>query len=170
MGLGNKIMKLAAAAGIAVFVLLPAASSYAASGEEVIKARIAFMENDLGGQWKVLAAFARNGTGSLADVEKSAKAMADLTKKIPGHFPKDTGRGNFPDDMTRSLPVIWKDAERFQKDVQRLADESEKLALLAKEGNKDAVVAMIGASGSYARTKIGCAECHDTFRGPRTKP
>lgn len=170
MRLGHKTMKLAAVASFAVFALLPVTSSYAASGEEVIKARIAFMENELGGQWKILAAFARNGTGSLADVEKSAKAIVDLTKKIPGHFPRDTGRGNFPDDMTRSLPIIWKDTERFQKDVQRLADESEKLALLAKEGNKDAVVAMIGSSGSYARTKIGCAECHDTFRGPRAKP
>lgn len=169
MKLENKILKIAAAAGIAVFALLPAASSYAASGEEVIKTRIAFMENEMGSQWKVLAAFARNGTGSLANVEKSARAIVDLTKKISGHFPKDTGRGNFPDDITRSLPVIWKDSERFQKDIQRLAVESEKLALLAKEGNKDAVVAMIGPTGSYARTKIGCAECHDTFRGPRVK-
>ena len=149
--------------------LLPMGPSHAASGEEVIKARIDFMENEVGGQWKILAAYAKGGKGSLADVEKSANALIDLTKKIPVHFPKDTGRGSYPDDVTRALPAIWKDSEKFQKDIQRLAEESEKLARLAKAGDKEAVMAMIGLSGSYARTRIGCAECHDTFRGPRPK-
>lgn len=162
------------AVGIVVAVvsgltLLPMGPSHAASGEEVIKARIDFMENEVGGQWKILAAYAKGGKGSLADVEKSANALIDLTKKIPAHFPKDTGRGNYPDDVTRALPVIWKDSEKFQKGIQRLAEESEKLARLAKAGDKEAVMTMIGSSGSYARTKIGCAECHDTFRGPRPK-
>ena len=71
--------------------------------------------------------------------------------------------------MTRALPAIWKDWDGFEKDVQRMATESEKLARLAKEGNKDAVVTMIGTSGSYGKTKIGCAECHQTFRGPTAK-
>lgn len=146
-----------------------APAAYAASGEEVIKARVAYMEDDIGGQWKTLAAFAKNGTGSLVDVEKSAKAMIDLTKKMSSHFPKDSGRGNYPDSATRALPAIWKDSEGFQKSIQKLADESGKLAQLAREGNKDAVVTMIGASGSYAKTKIGCAECHESFRGPRAK-
>lgn len=157
------------AAAIVGFTLFTIGPSYAASGEAVIKARIDFMEKDLGDQWKILATFAKNGTGSLGDVEKSARALMELTKKMPAHFPKDTGRGNFPDNVTRALPAIWKDSDRFQKDIQRLASESEKLASLAKEGNKEAVVAMIGPSGSYARTKIGCAECHDNFRGPRPK-
>lgn len=169
MRLAIKMMGLTLATAVAALTLLPVTLSHAASGEEVIKARIAFMKDDVGEQWKTLAAFAKNGAGSLADVEKSARALVDLTKKIPAHFPKDTGRGNYPDDITRALPAIWKDGAGFQKGIQRLADESGKLAQLAREGNKDAVVAMIGASGSYARTKIGCAECHDSFRGPAPK-
>ncbi len=169
MRLAIKIMGLALVTTVSALTLLPVSPSHAASSEEVIKARIAYMEDDIGRQWKTLAAFAKNGTGSLADVEKSAKALAELTKKMPAHFPKDTGRGNYPDNVTRALPVIWKESEKFQKDIQRLADESEKLARLAKEGNKDAVVAMIGISGSYARTKIGCAECHESFRGASSK-
>ena len=164
-----RIMAFVMATAVAGVTLLPMGASHAASAEEVIKSRIAFMEDELGAQWKTLAAFGKSGTGSLADVEKSARAIAALSKKIPAHFPKDTGRGKYPDDVTRALPAIWTNWEGFQKDTQRLAVESEKLANLAKEGNKEAVVSMIGASGSYARTKIGCAECHENFRGPRPK-
>jgi cytochrome c556 len=164
-----RIVGLAVTASVSSFLLLAATSTQAASGEEIIKARINFMEEDVQGQWRILAAFAKAGKGSLADVEKSAMAIANLSKKIPAHFPKDTGRGKFPDDATRALPAIWTDWSSFERDTKRLTDESEKLAQLAKAGDKDAVVAMIGESGSYARTKIGCAECHEKFRGERVK-
>jgi len=169
MRIAVKIMSFLVVTAASGVTLLPMGPSHAASGEEVIKARIAFMQDEMEGHWKTLAAYAKSGTGSLADVEKSARALVDLSKKISARFPKDTGRGHYPDDVTRALPAIWKDWEGFQKDAQRLADESETLARLAKEGNKDAVVTMIGTSGSYARTKIGCAGCHDTFRGARAK-
>ena len=42
-----------------------------------------------------------------------------LAKKIPGHFPKDTGRGVYPDHVTRSLPEIWKNWTEFEKQVQQ---------------------------------------------------
>lgn len=164
-----RIMSFLIVTAVSGVTLLPMGPSHAASGEEVIKARIAFMQDEMEGHWKTLAAFAKSGTGSLADVEKNARALVNLAKKILAHFPKDTGRGNYPDDVTRALPAIWKDWQVFEKEVQRLTDGSENLARLAKEGNKDAVVAMIGSSGSYARTKIGCAECHETFRGARPK-
>jgi len=169
MRLAIKLMVLAVAAIVSSVTLLPATTSRAASGEEVIKARVDFMDDEIGGKWKILAAYAKSGKGSLADVEKHAVALSKLAKKIPAHFPKDTGRGYYPDKMTRALPVIWTDWEGFKKDVQKLADGSEKLARLAKEGNKDAVVALIGSSGKYSQTKIGCAECHKTFRGDKVK-
>lgn len=169
MHVAVKIMGLVVVTVVLGITLLPVGLSHAASGEEVIKARIDFMKDEVQGHWKTLAAYAKAGNGSLADVEKSARALAGIAKKIPAHFPKDTGRGNYPDDVTRALPAIWKDWDGFEKEVQGLANESEKLARLAKEGNKDAVVTMIGTSGSYARTKIGCAECHEKFRGPAAK-
>lgn len=160
--------------GVALIVssigLLPAGQSYAAaSGEAAIKARIDFMKDDVEAHWKPLAAFASKGTGSLGDVEKNALVLRDLTKKLPDHFPKDTGRGKYPDKLTRTLPVVWENWDGFRAANQRLATETEKLARLAKEGNKDAVIDMIGKSGSYAKTKIGCAECHSDFRGERVK-
>jgi len=159
----------AISAAVSAVTLLQVELSYAASGQEVIKTRIDFMKDDLEEHWRHLAAYAKAGKGSLADVEKNARALANSAKKIPAHFPKDTGRGNYADEVTRALPVIWTDWDGFEKEVQRLASESQKLARLAQEGNKDAVVTMIGTSGSYARTKIGCAECHQTFRGARVK-
>lgn len=144
-----------------------AKNTHAASGEEVIKARIQFMEDKMEGNWKPIAAFVK-GKGSLADVEKHAMAIAKLANEIPKHFPKDTGRGKYPDKLTRALPVIWEDPEGFKQDTKRLIDGSETLARLAREGKKDEALEMIGP-GSYARTKIGCAECHDNFRGARVK-
>ena len=164
-----KLMGFTLATAALGTITLPAGTSYAASGEEVIKARVNFMEDDLGGQWKVLAAFAKSGKGSLADVEESAKEMAKLAKKIPEHFPKDTGRGKYPDKMTRALPAIWTNWDGFQKDVQALADRSEKLAELAKKGDRESVVTIIGKSGRYSQTQLGCAECHKNFRGERVK-
>ena len=164
-----RIARFVAVTIVAGITVWPVAQSYAASGEEVIKARINFMKDEMEAHWKPLAAYASKGTGSLTDVEKNAMALAELAKKIPAHFPKDTGRGKYPDKMTRALPAIWTDWDGFNMDAQRLHEESVKLARLAKEGKKDAVIEMIGSSGSYAKTQIGCAECHSDFRGPRVK-
>jgi len=169
MRLAARMVGFIAASAVLCGMLLSTGLSHAASGEEVIKARINFMKDEVEAQFKVLGAFAKSGKGSLADVEKSAMALVALSKKMPEHFPKDTGRGKYPDKITRTLPVVWTDWDGFQKDVQRLAEGSEKLARLAKEGNKDAVVDLIGPSGRYGKTKIGCVECHDTFRGARVK-
>lgn len=169
MRLVVKIMGFAAATAVFGSSLLSMGPSYAASGEEAIKARIDFMKGEMSDHWNPLAAYAKKGKGSLADVEKNARALVKIAEKIPAHFPKDTGRGNYPDKMTRALPVIWTDWEGFEKDVKKLAEGSDKLARLAKDGNKDAVVALIGSSGKYSKTKIGCAECHKTFRGKKAK-
>ena len=162
-------MGFVVAAAVSGGALLPAGPSHAASGEEVIKARVSFMKDELEANWKPLAAFGKSGTGSLADVEKHARALAKLSAKIPSHFPKDTGRGNFPDKLTRALPVIWTDWDGFNKSVKKFSEGSEELARLASQGNKDAVVEMIGTSGRYGATKIGCADCHKTFQGERVK-
>ena len=169
MRLAVKLLSFAVVTGVLGTMLLPAAPSHAASGEEIIKSRVNFMDDDIGAHWKVLAAYAKSGKGSLADVEKSAMELAKLAKKIPEHFPKGTGRGNYPDKVTRALPAIWTNWSGFEKDAQALADRSEKLAELAKNGDQEKVVAIIGKSGSYSKTQIGCAECHKNFRGKKVK-
>jgi cytochrome c556 len=171
MGVGQRILSLSLSMAVSASIIAtwPVAPARAASGEEVIKARVNFMEEEIGREWKVLANFAKNGKGSLADVEKSANTLIALAKKIPGHFPKDTGRGNFPDDATRALPEIWKDPSGFEKAIHHFSDQSTKLAGLAKAGDKEAAVNMIGTSGSYAKSLIGCNDCHESFRGARVK-
>jgi len=168
--MGSRVKKtMGVVLAVTVAGLIPMGLANAAEGEAAIKGRIDFMDVEVYGQFKVLAAYAKDGKGSLADVEKSAKALVNLAKKMPTHFPKDSGRGHFPDTMTRALPGIWTDWARFEKEVQRLAEGSERLARLASAGDRDGVVELIGPAGSYARTKIGCAECHDAFRGARAK-
>lgn len=154
---------------IAATLLLSTGSPQAASGEAIIKARVDFMKNDIGKNWDVLANYAKKGTGSLADVEKSANALMAAAPKIPELFPKGTGRGDYPAKLTRALPEIWMDWDGFKKSVEMLSKGSAKLAALAKAGDKDAVVAMIGKAGKYSKTKIGCSECHKDFRGARVK-
>jgi cytochrome c556 len=166
---GARFAGVVVAGAVLGVMLSPPPVLGAASGEEVIKARVDFMEHQIGDHWKVLANFAKNGKGTLQDVEQNALALADLAKKIPSHFPKNTGRGDYPDHETRALPAIWKDWPAFEQQVKQFADGSMKLASLAKAGDKDAVVKMIGPSGSYNKTEIGCAECHEKFRGPRVK-
>ena len=156
-----------AAALIPAGFLNLAGSVQAASGEEVIKARLHFMEGELEAQWKSIAAFVK-GNGTLADVEKHARAIAKLAPDIPKHFPRDTGRGKYPDKLTRTLPAVWEKPEEFKNATQRLVEGSERLARAASEGKKEEVLDLIGP-GSYARTKIGCVECHDSFRGPRAR-
>lgn len=159
-------VRTVAATFVCVIALTGLGSAHAASGEEVIKARLNFMEG-MEKHWSQIAAFVK-GKGTLADVEKNARAISKMAYDIPKHFPKDTGRGKFPDKMTRALPVVWEDPEGFQQHVKKLVDGSDTLARLAREGKKDEALEMIGP-GSYARTKIGCADCHDNFRGPRAK-
>ena len=165
----SPVVGLVVIAAVSSLTMWGTRPAQAASGEEIIKARINFMEEEIGREWKVLANFAKNGKGALSDVEKSANALVGLAKKIPEHFPKDSGRGNFPDDMTRALPDIWKDPKAFSKAIQHFSDKSTELANLAKAGNKDAAVNLIGTSGSYAKSNIGCNDCHESFRGARVK-
>ena len=167
MGLKVKFRGYVAAMAVCAIPLFAAPPSYAATGEEVIAARIKFMRDEMNALWRPIGTYGKSGTGSLADVEKNALAIAKLAEKIPDHFPKDTGRGKFPDKMTRSVPLIWTDWDGFNKEVKSLIAGSEKLAKLAKDGDKDGVAALIGNTGSYNRTGVGCQGCHDKFWGPR---
>ena len=78
MRLAARIMGLVTATVVSGVTLLSIAPAQAASGEEVIKARIDFMKDEIESHWKPLAAFVRKGAGSLADVEKNATALAKL--------------------------------------------------------------------------------------------
>lgn len=169
MRLDIKIVGLTAVIAVAAVLLVPMGSPTAASGEEVIKSRLNFMKKVVRKHFNTINAYAKSGKGTPADIEKSAIALQKLAKKIPSHFPKGTGRGDYPAKMTRALPAIWKDSKGFEKEIQFLADESAKLAAVAKTGNKDAILKQIGPAGKYSKSRLGCGSCHKKFRGGRVK-
>ncbi|MGH6913072.1 MAG: c-type cytochrome [Geminicoccales bacterium] len=135
----------------------------ALTGEAAIKARKEAMKANSKDN-KVIQAFVKDGKGSAADVVKAATDIAESSKKIPSLFPKGTGRGDFPDKTTRALPAIWKDWSGFEKAADTVVAEAEKLAAVAKEGDKDAI-----AKQAAALSKNGCGGCHKTYRGEKVK-
>ena len=150
------------AAAVAAMFLVPADSLTAASGEAAIKERKALMKN-ISKNWKPIKAYAK-GKGTPADVAKHAAVMNAEAKKIVALFPKGTGRGDFPDKVTRALPSIWNDWSGFEKVANVMVEETAKLEKAAKAGNKEAIVQQIGLTG-----KLSCGGCHKPFRGAKVK-
>jgi hypothetical protein len=83
-------------------------------GEEVIKARVSLWRMTSEGT-EAACRIWKKWTGSPADVDKHAMGLVNLAKKLPSHFPKDTGRGKFLDKLTRALPAIWDNPEGLRK-------------------------------------------------------
>lgn len=164
-----KVAGLAAVIALAVILLVPMGSPAAAGGEKIIKERIDFMKKVVRKRWKAINAYAKSGKGTPAEIEKHAMALQDAAKKIPALFPKGTSRGDYPAKLTRALPAIWTDAEEFKKATRLLAEESAKLAAVAKAGNKEALLKQIGPPGKYNKSRLGCGSCHKKFRGRRVK-
>jgi cytochrome c556 len=76
--------------------------------------------------------------------------------KIEGHFPAGT---SVEDGLkTEALPAIWAKPEEFKAAAQKLVSESEKLMMVAGEGDKGATAAQAMAMGG------ACKGCHDQFR------
>ena len=160
----TKLASVIAVAAVVAPLALSTAPLNAAGGDAVIKERIDLMRKDVLDNWKPIKAYAKSGKGTPADVSRHAKALGSAAKKIPVLFPKGTGRGDYPDKVTRALPEIWKDWKGFEKATQGLVDQSAKLAKIADGGDKDAIVKQIGITG-----KIGCGGCHKPFRGAKVK-
>lgn len=159
MSLGTAVIAV-----LAVALLLPAGAPNAASGEDAIKQRRELMKKVVLKNWKPIKAYAKKGEGTPAAVAAHAAALNKAAGKITALFPKGTGRGDFSDKATRALPAIWKDWAGFEKATKALAEQTAKLAAVAKTGDKDAIVKQIGATG-----KLGCGSCHKPFRGAKVK-
>lgn len=163
MGFAGRIATVAAVAAVAGLVLASAGPIKAAmTGEAAIKARQAAMK-DNGKNLKVIQGFVKNGKGTAADVAKHAAGIAATAKKLPGLFPKGSGRGAFSDKQTRALPVIWTDWKGFEKDAHGLRTAAEQLEKVAKAGDKDAIAK---AAGGVLKA---CGGCHKAYRGPEVK-
>lgn len=89
-------------------------------------------------------------------IAASARDINTRAAKIHTHFPAGTS----VDDgyKTEALATIWEKPEEFKAAAQKLVNESDKLAILAREGDKAAVGAQAMAMGG------ACKGCHDKFR------
>jgi cytochrome c556 len=63
------------------------------------------------------------------------------------------------DGKTEAKMAIWEKPEDFKKVLMSFVAEADKLAEVAKGGDKGAIGAQLGALG-----KNGCKACHDGFR------
>ena len=158
-----KMTVLATAIAVSGTILLGACASDANGGSAAIEQRRALMKS-ISKDFKPIKAFVKSGKGSAADVAKHAKAINASTGKVLALFPKGTGRGDFSDKETRALPAIWKDWAGFEKANKALADESAKLASIARGGDQKAIAKQVGVMG-----KLGCGGCHKPFRGAKAK-
>ena len=105
----NGLTKILAVAAIAGTVGLAgcASSGGSSDGATAIKERKALMQTFLK-HWKPIKANAKPG-GDAAAVAKHAKALNATSEQMLALFPKGSGRGDFSDKQTRTLPAIWKD-------------------------------------------------------------
>jgi cytochrome c556 len=163
MGFTARIGAVAAVAAVAGLVLMSSGTIDAAlMGDAAIKARKDAMKS-FSANNKVIQAFVKDGKGTTADVADKATAIAATAKQIPELFPKGSGRGDFPDKVTRALPAIWTDMAGFDKNAKALVAESAKLAGIAKAGDKAAITKQVAEVGKV------CGACHKAYRGDVVK-
>lgn len=158
------LIGIAAAAVAAVGITAVDIGIAESADTAVIKQRIEFMKKDVLGNFKVINAYVKDGKGTLADVEKAAKALETASGKIPALFPKGTGRPNVDEKTTRALAKIWDDWAAFEKSAKATGQHAGQLAMAAGKNNADEVKKQAGLIG-----KDGCGACHKAFRGEAAK-
>jgi cytochrome c556 len=92
--------------------------------------------------------------GDVKTLEGPAKAMARWIRQFPTQFPA----GSDKISGTKALPAVWSDPAGFQKAADTMADASDKLAVLAKAGDADAVASQVKIVGE------ACGACHRAYR------
>jgi len=98
-----------------------------------------------------------NAAGDAPDtavIQRAAQAISMSAARIPNLFPKGS-----TDPMSRALPAIWDDAEKFQQLAKDLQQQATALSNAAAAGSKS----VAEKSRTLSAT---CKSCHDQFRRP----
>ncbi len=98
--------------------------------------------------------------GNAAGVVTAGMKIAALADKVPGMFPKGTGRAELGAKATRSIAAIWKDWDKFIAANNKMKSAALAVAKAAKAGNAKAGAKGIGKT---------CGGCHKPFRGKKAK-
>ena len=164
MNATKKMFAAGLAAAFLGFAVLAAAGAVTAADMSAVDKRKDLMKNVVLKNFKVAKDFVETMKGSPADVKKAADELAAASTKIPGLFPKGTGRPDVDAKKTRAEAKIWQDWAGFEKAAKALGDEAAKLSKIAASGDKDAIKKQFAETG-----KNGCGACHKPFRGEEVK-
>jgi cytochrome c556 len=150
---------LAAGALVLSAVLASAVALAADEPANIIKYRKAIMSAN-GGHIGALAGMAKGEVTFTDEAAFHAEALHQLSQNLERLFPEGSGKGQTEEDSD-ALLVIWEKPDEFRQAIQKLQEETAKLAELTASGNFDQVAfaQQIGQLG-----KQGCGGCHETFR------
>jgi len=84
---------------------------------------------------------------------KYATIVAFVSKLPLDGFVPGTDQGN-----TKAKPEIWLDMDDFKAKMEKMQEETAKLAEVAQQGDFEALKAQVGATGK------ACKACHDKYR------
>lgn len=109
---------------------------------------------------KVLKAYSK-GKGNKAAAISAAQKIAAIGKKLPGMFPKGSGKGY--GKTTRAKADIWSDWAKFKKTNAAMIAAANKVASVGQFGTASTSMEVAGGIGKT------CGGCHKPFRGPKPK-
>lgn len=157
-----------AAAAASVGIGVSAYGVYAASNEtavqvaalspaDAIAERQKLMKGN-GAAAKAINDFLESGTGTAADVAKSAASIKEASAKIPDLFPP----GSSIDDniaKTAAKKEIWGNFDDFKAKAQNLGTLAAALEAAAGTGDKQKIADAFADMG-----KNGCGGCHTLYK------
>ncbi len=147
-----KLKALSLALGLTLCAAVPASAQFA-KPEDAMKYRqgaLFVMSQNFGR----VAAMANGRMPFDAKVAAESAAVAAYMGRLPwAAFTPDSDMGN-----TKAKPEIWSNRAKFDDLAKQIVVELDKLAVVAKAGNQDAIKAAAGAVGK------ACKNCHDDFR------
>ena len=127
----------------------------AATPEATIKARQGNFKA-IGKAFKAINDTLKSDAPDLAAVRAEAAAIQRLSGKLPGWFPKGTGKSSGV--KTEAGPAIWAKPKEFRAAAARLNAASRALGAAAAGGDLGEVRPAAGALGA------ACKGCHEQFR------
>ena len=145
----SRLVPVLLAAG-AIFAAAPAAAQFAKSEDAVNYRQSAmFLQAQHFGRVAAMA----NGRVPFdaAAAAANAELVATISKLPWAGFAAGTEGG-------KAKPEIWKEQAKFKELSDKLQANTEKLAVVAKGGNLDAIKAQVAATGET------CKSCHDAYR------
>lgn len=132
------------------------AGAVAAQNANVIKARQAIMKSNIGSARALTAMVKGQAPFDAAKVDAAFAEWADAAKKLPDAFPDDSKTG----EKTRASPKIWENRADFNAHVAAFAK--------TVADNKDKAKTLDGLKVALPAVGKACANCHDTYRLPKS--